>query len=311
MISLKASDILGTLKDFLTPPVYEGRGRWAKVMEVVLNLKNKELSGILLLQSSGSKVFNFFDYGRILGSLVFEDGTMLAYDGDEFFREKSGMRHIRPFRYRFSPLNSDVVMVVSSFHRSSVVMDTITPFPDKVISELSSLEFSGVLRSYSPMLFSAVFLEGMLAGTFAGGESFNINDLIKLEGELYEFKVFSVKEQLYERSYVQLFNKLYSDLKHLYLRMAGVIRDFHIKVRKNMLERSYSDAVLDPIIGLVEPTENDLLFHVSGKQGLYVLESFLDVLADVLRDELNLSPTAHKKFLDEIRKIKQIVREGL
>ncbi len=311
MISLRTSDLLEILNDFLTPPLYEGRGRWANVMEVIREIKHKELSGILLLQSSGSKIFNFFDYGEPLGSLAFEEGTMFSYPDDEFFRERSGMKHIRPFRYRFSPLNSDVVMVVASFHRSSVVMDSITPFPDKVVSELTSLEFSGILRSYSPVTFSAVFLEGIVSGVFAKGEMFNLNDLLKAEGELYEFKVFSVKEQLYERSYAQMFKKLYGELRHLYVRMSRAIRDFPTKVRMAMLERSYSDPVLDPIIGLIEPTDNDILFYVSKRRGLYVLESFLDVLEDVIVGERELSPNTVKKFKDDIRNLRVAVRDSL
>ena len=280
-------------------------------MEVVRDIKSKELSGILLLQSSGSKVFNFFDYGEPLGSLAFEEGNMFSYPDDEFFRETGSMRHIRPFRYRFSPLNSDVVMVVSSFHRSAVVMDSITPFPEKVVSELASLEFSGILRSYSPVTFSAVFLEGMVSGVFARGAMFNLNDLLKAEGELYEFKVFSVKDQLYERSYAQLFNKVYGELRHLYARMSRAIKDLSTKVRMAMLERSYSDPVLDPIIGLVEPMENDVIFYISKRRGLYVLESFLDVLEDVAMEERSLPPTTLKKFKDDIQNLRTIIREGL
>ncbi len=280
-------------------------------MEVIRDIRHKELSGILLLQSSGSKVFNFFDYGEPLGSLAFEEGTMFSYPDDEFFREKSGMKHIRPFRYRFSPLNSDVVMVVASFHRSSVVMDSITPFPEKVVSELASLEFSGILRSYSPVMFSAVFLEGMVSGTFAKGEMFNLNDLLKAKGDLYEFKVFSVKEQLYERSYAQMFKRLYEELRQLYARMSRAVKDFSMKVRMAMLERSYSDPVLDPIIGLIEPMDNDVLFHISKHRGLYVLDSFLEVLEDVLMGEESISPSSVKRFKDDIRRLRTAVRESL
>jgi len=310
MISLKTSDILETLNDFLTPPIYEGRGRWASIMDVLRSVKTQQLSGIFLLKSSESQVFNFVDYGRIIGSVAFEGGSMFMYDDDDFFREKSGMKHIRPFRYRFSPLNSDVVMVVSAFHRSSIVMDTITPFPEKTVNELMSFEFSGILRCYSPLSFSAVFFEGMLSGVFSGGEVFNLSDLLKAEGGLYEFKVFSVKEQLYEKSYAQLFNILYEELRHIYARVSRNVPDLYIKVRREMLERSYSDQLLDPIIGLVEPMENDVLFHISGRKGLYVFESFLEALSETIRGETSLPSATVKKVLDDIERLKKKLREG-
>ncbi len=278
-------------------------------MDVLRGIKTQQLSGIFLLKSSESQVFNFIDYGKVIGSVAFEGGSMFMYDDDDFFREKSGMKHIRPFRYRFSPLNSDVVMVVSVFHKSSIVMDTITPFPEKTINELMSLDFSGILRSYSPLSFSAVFLEGMLSGVFSGGEIFNLSDLLKAEGGLYEFKVFSVKEQLYEKSFAQLFNTLYEELRHIYARVARNVPDFYIKVRREMLERSYSDQLLDPIIGLVEPMENDVLFHISGRKGLYVFESFLEALAGAIQGETTLSSAMVKKLLDDVERLKKKLRE--
>jgi len=302
---------LETLEDFLTPPIYEGRGRWAKIMDVLRDIKQQSLSGILLLQSGGMRVYNFLDYGTHQGSLLFEEGSMFAYPEDEFFRERSGMKHIRPFRYRFSPLNSDVVMVVSSFHRSSVVMDTIIPYPERVINELSSLEFSGILRSYSPTSFSAVFLEGMIVGVFSKGATFNLNDLISVEGALYEFKVFSVKEQLFERSYEQLFKQLYDKFRHLYKQIARGIPDFYLKVREAMVSESHTDPVLDPIIGLVEPMEGDILFHVSKRKGIYVIESFLELISGVIREESSLQPTMLRKFLEDIERLKREIREGL
>lgn len=297
------------LSDFLTAPIYDGRGRWAQILEVLRDLKRKELSGILLLRSSNVKVFNFVEYGEIVDSVLFEEDSMFAYEGDDFFKEQSAKRQIKPYRYSFSPLNGDVVMVVSTFHRSSLIMDTITPYPMKVVDELSNIEFSGILRCISPLSFSSVFIEGLHAGTFSKGESFPLSDLLSAEGGLYEFKVFNVKDQLFEKSYEYLFRRLYRKVLEIYSTLNRHIKDFPLELRKHMLNRSYADPILDPIIGLVDPRENTLIINASKRRGIYILESLLDVIEDTLKE--HRSVRIPKGIKDMIKEVRREIREGI
>ncbi|NPB04621.1 MAG: hypothetical protein GXO39_09490 [Thermotogae bacterium] len=312
MTFLKTSEILEILGDFLTPPIYEGRGRWMKIMEVIRTLKQAGDSGILLLQSGGTKVFTFFEYGIITGSLLFEDeSTLIPYEEEDFFNEKGDMRHIRPYRYSYSSLNGDVVMVVSAVYRASMTVDSMVPFPHEFIKDLMSLEFSGIVRSYSPLVFSIVLLEGMVVGTFSKGESFNLNDLLSAKDDLYTLKAFSVKEYLLDRTYHQVFKSLYERLRRLYGDMASSIPNFHLKVRTNMLHRSYANAYLDPIIGLVEPMEDRVVFHLTKRRGLELMDSFLEVLSDVIYEELTLTPPQLKRYRDEIESIRLELKEQI
>ncbi len=284
MAYLKTLDILGILEDFYTKPLYDGKGLWDRIKNVLEEVKDSSLSGFLLLSRINEMFISFFDSGVMLESLKLEEDRIYSFGYMDFIKEFSAISKVKSYGYVFYPHNSETVIALSLLHRSSRILDSTTPYPQKILDELQNIGFSGILRVYNPVQVSMVFLSGAPFGIFSRGKMLNLNETFGKQG-IYEMKAFSIEGPLAERNYEYHLGNFLQRINRIYAK-------YHIdslKFREKMLSYADTEPFIDPILGFVEPGDKEIAIHLPAYQGLRVLPTICDILMDIkpnLRDDL-------------------------
>ncbi len=278
MAYLKTLNILEILEDFYNDPLYEGEGKWNDLRNVVGDIKDNSLSGILVFSRLNEMFISFYDSGVMLEGLSISEDNIYSYGYEEFIRRISSSAKVKAYNFKFYPHNSDIIIVISLIHKSSRIMDSMTPEPQKVFEELKDIGFSGILRIYSPIQVSCVLISGVVFGAFSRGKTMNINEILFQQG-IYEIKAFSVDEPMSERNYEYYGREYARKINKIYSKMLRSHDSLPTKFRYKMIEFSQNEPLLDPILGLVEPTEKGINIHLPPYPTLKALISICDILS--------------------------------
>ncbi|MEO0215039.1 MAG: hypothetical protein ABIL12_05950 [candidate division WOR-3 bacterium] len=298
MALLKTLDVLGILEDFYTHPLYSGKGLWKELSEIIRNIKDNSLSGILTLSRLNEMIISFYDSGNFLEGISVEGEKTYSFNYEGFVKGLSASARVKSYDYNFYPHNSEVIAVVSLIHRSSKIMESITPYPTKVMDDLKDLRFSGILKIFSPKQASVVFLSGTSLIAFSRGKSLAIKEIIT-EGNIYEMSAFSVEGPLSERNYEYHFNNLLQRLNRVYKNLKKNDENLPIKIREIMIKYAEEEPFLDPILGFVE-LDGEIKINAPFYQSLRIISYLCDILME-----------AGKRFSEELEGIKRDLEDLL
>lgn len=292
MALLKTLDVLGILEDFYTHPLYSGKGLWNELSEVIRNIKDNSLTGILTLSRLNEVILSFYDSGNFLEGISVEGEIMYTLNYDGFVKGLLASSRVKSYDYNFYPHNSEVIAIISLIHKSSKVMESITPYPTKVIDDLKDLGFSGILKIFSPKQASLVFLSGIPLIAFSKGKSLTTQNIIS-EGDIYEMSVFSVEGPLSERNYEYHFNNFLQRLNKIYKNLKRNNEKLPIKIRETMIKYAEEEPFLDPILGFVN-IDDEIKINSPPYQGLRIIFYLCDILME-----------AGKRLSEELENIKR------
>lgn len=277
MAYLKTSEILEIVEDFFTSPIYEGAGTWNEIKGLIGEIKDNSLTGILNFSRLNERIVLFYDSGVFLEGLVFEGDRHYSITYNDFTKDFTKVLTVKSYGYAFYPHNSEILVIVSLISKSERILDSITPFIDKTIQDLTDLGFSGILRIYSPIRASMVFFSGIPYGVFSKGKRINIKEI---RGDIYEMRAFSVEGSLEERNYEYQLSRFLVKINSVYSKMV-TDEDTVKKFRKRMLSYAENEPLVEPLLGFVEPKVKEIAINLPSKLALRVLPTICDILMDV------------------------------
>ncbi len=298
MALLKTLDVLGILEDFYTQPLYSGKGLWNELSEVIRDIKDNSLTGILTLSRLNEMIISFYDSGKFLEGISVEGEIMYSFNCDGFIKGLSASARVKSYDYNFYAHNSEVIVIISLIHKSSKVMESITLYPTKVMDDLKDLRFSGILKIFSPKQASVVFLSGNPLIAFSRGRSLAIKQEISESG-IYEMSAFSVEGPLSERNYEYHFNNFLQRLNKIYKNLKRNDENLPIKIRETMIKYAEEEPFLDPILGFVE-LDGEIKINAPPYKGLRIISYLCDILME-----------AGKRFSEELEDIKRELEDVL